>query len=235
MPTVVSRISVADSGCQVRSRCSSSSWGRRRMMASIIISTYSAMGSENTPLALVISKPRSDAAGMSTRSTPAVAEWTHARRGARTRMRSNVAAGKGPRSITSMSSRGPSASPSSDIVTSRDPGAAARMRSRSASRYRADRMGVSAMAAGTPLGPVPGIRSPAPGRSDARPLPKASGHDPLDPSARLIHLGIRRQRRGAVPQMADGQRRHPLRTHPTRNARPGGIAPSSGPDRSAGR
>ena len=60
----------AGSGCQVRSRWSSSSWGSRRMMARIIISTYSAMGSEKTPRALVMIRPRPAAAGVSTRSTP---------------------------------------------------------------------------------------------------------------------------------------------------------------------
>ncbi len=133
-PTVMSRISVAESGCHVRSRWSSSSSGSRRMVARIIIITYSAMGSEKTPRALVMTSPRLAAAGTSSRSTPAVAEWTHVRRGARARMRSKVAAGSGPRSITSTSSSDPSARPSSEMVTSRAPGAAAEMRSRSVSR-----------------------------------------------------------------------------------------------------
>ena len=56
MPTVTSRISRPASGCQVRSRWSSSSCGSRRLTARIIISTYSAMGSEKTPRALVMSR-----------------------------------------------------------------------------------------------------------------------------------------------------------------------------------
>ena len=59
MPTVTSRSSVPSSGCQVRSRWSSSSWGRRRLTARIIIRTYSAMGWLKTPRALVTTRPRS--------------------------------------------------------------------------------------------------------------------------------------------------------------------------------
>ena len=62
-PTVTSLISRPSSGCHVLSRCSSSSCGSRRLTARIIISTYSAIGSLNTPRALVIARPRSSAAG----------------------------------------------------------------------------------------------------------------------------------------------------------------------------
>ena len=96
-------ISRPSSGCHVRSRCSSSSCGSRRLMARIIISTYSAIGSLNTPRALVMAMPRSRAAGVSTRSTPAVAEWTHISCGQRLSSRSKMTCGIGPRSSTSTS------------------------------------------------------------------------------------------------------------------------------------
>jgi hypothetical protein len=98
------------------------------------IITYSAIGSEKTPRALVIESPRSNAAGVSTRSTPAVAEWTHFSFGQRAIRRSNTRAGIGPRSSTSTSASSPSARPSSETLTSRLPGAAAAIRSRSAWR-----------------------------------------------------------------------------------------------------
>ena len=79
MPTVTSRSSAPSSGCHVRSRWSSRSWGSRRLTARIIIRTYSAIGRLNTPRALVTTRPRSRAAGVSARSTPDVAEWTQAR------------------------------------------------------------------------------------------------------------------------------------------------------------
>ncbi len=44
MPTVTSRSSRASSGCQVRSACSSISWGSRRQTARIMSITYSAIG-----------------------------------------------------------------------------------------------------------------------------------------------------------------------------------------------
>ena len=134
MPTVTSRSSAPSSGCHVRSRCSSSSWGSRRLTARIIISTYSAIGRLNTPRAFVTIRPRSREAGVSARSTPDVAEWTHFRRGARASSRSNASELSQPRSITSTSSSGPSARPSTDTVTSRAPGAAARISSRSRDR-----------------------------------------------------------------------------------------------------
>ena len=134
IPTVTSRSSAPSSGCQVRSRCSSRSCGSRRLTARIIISTYSAIGRLKTPRALVTTMPRSRAAGVSARSTPDVAEWTHDRRGARTRMRSNASELSQPRSITSTSSSDASARPSAETVTIRAPGAAARMRSRSRAR-----------------------------------------------------------------------------------------------------
>ena len=134
IPTVTSRSSVPSSGCQVRSRWSSSSCGSRRLTDRIIIRTYSAIGRLKTPRALVTTTPRSRAAGVSARSTPEVAEWTQLRRGARTRMRSNASELSQPRSITSTSSSGPSARPSTETMTRRAPGAAARMRSRSRDR-----------------------------------------------------------------------------------------------------
>ena len=59
IPTVTSRSSAPSSGCQVRSRCSSSSCGSRRLTARIIIRTYSAIGRLNTPRAFVTTRPRS--------------------------------------------------------------------------------------------------------------------------------------------------------------------------------
>ena len=59
MPTVTSRSSRAASGCQVRSRWSSSSSGRCRATARTISITYSAMGRLKTPRALVMIRPRS--------------------------------------------------------------------------------------------------------------------------------------------------------------------------------
>ena len=134
IPTVTSRSSAPSSGCQVRSRCSSRSCGSRRLTARIIIRTYSAIGRLNTPRALVTTRPRSRAAGVSARSTPEVAEWTQLRRGARARSRSKASELSQPRSITSTSSTGPSARPSTETMTSRAPGAAARIRSRSRDR-----------------------------------------------------------------------------------------------------
>ena len=49
--------------------------------ARIIIITYSAIGREKTPRAFVITSAALADAGVSTRSTPAVAEWTQRRRG----------------------------------------------------------------------------------------------------------------------------------------------------------
>ena len=69
------------SGCHVRSRWSSRSWGSRRLTARIIIRTYSAIGRLKTPRAFVMTMPRARPAGVRTRSTPADAEWTQARRG----------------------------------------------------------------------------------------------------------------------------------------------------------
>ena len=117
MPTVTSRSSAPSSGCHVRSRCSSRSWGSRRLTARIIIRTYSAIGLEKTPRAFVMTSPRSRPAGVRTRSTPADAEWTHARRGARARRRSKASAESQPRSSTSTSSSGPSARPSVETLT----------------------------------------------------------------------------------------------------------------------
>ena len=134
IPTVTSRSSAPSSGCHVRSRCSSRSCGSRRLTARIIITTYSAMGRLNTPRALVTTSPRSSAEVVSARSTPEVAEWTQLRRGARARIRSNASELSQPRSITSTSSTGPSARPSTETVTIRAPGAAVRMRSRSRER-----------------------------------------------------------------------------------------------------
>ena len=134
MPTVTSRSSRDSSGCHVRSACSSRSWGRRRDTARIISITYSAIGRENTPRALVMIKPRSRLAGVRTRSTPAVAECTQRSAGARARMRSKVSAGSRPRSMTSTSSSAPSGWPSNPIVTMRAPGAAARIASTSRAR-----------------------------------------------------------------------------------------------------
>ena len=71
MPTVMSRSSAPSSGCHVRSRCSSRSWGSRRLMARIIMSTYSAIGRLKTPRAFVMTRPRDRPAGVRTRSTPA--------------------------------------------------------------------------------------------------------------------------------------------------------------------
>ena len=70
------------------------------------------------------------AAGVNTRSTPAVAEWTHISCGQRLSSRSKIDCGIGPRSNTSTSVRSPSARPSSDTVTMREPGAASAMRAR---------------------------------------------------------------------------------------------------------
>jgi len=100
-------------------------------MASTIIITYSAIGALKTPLALVMTIPRSIAAGVNARSTPAVAEWTQVRFGARLRSRSKASVLSQPRRRTSTSSTGPSARPSTDIVTIRDPGAAAWILTRS--------------------------------------------------------------------------------------------------------
>ena len=108
--------------------------GSFRLTARIIIITYSAIGRENTPRAFVITIPRSRAAGVSARSTPADAEWTQARRGARARSRSNASAESQPWSSTSTSSTGSSARPSTDSVTIWAPGAAALIRSRSPDR-----------------------------------------------------------------------------------------------------
>ena len=134
MPTVTSRISSPSSGCQVRSRCSSSSPGNRRLMASTIIITYSAIGREKTPRALVIVRPRASAPGVRTRSTPAEAEWTQRRPGQRAISRSKTSAGSQPRSSTSTSPRSSSAIPSGETPTRRVPGAASRIRSRSLAR-----------------------------------------------------------------------------------------------------
>jgi len=103
-------------------------------MARIIISTYSAIGRLNTPRALVTTSPRSLAAGVRARSTPEVAEWTQLIRGARASSRSNASELSQPRSMTSTSSTGPSARPSTETMTSLAPGAAARIRSRSRAR-----------------------------------------------------------------------------------------------------
>ncbi len=134
MPRVVSRSSRPSSGCQVRSAASSRSCGRRRFTASTIISTYSAIGRLKTPRAFVIVRPRVCPAGVRRRSMPAAAEWTQRRSGARARRRSNASAASQPWRSTSTSSIGPSASPSREIVTIRDPGAAARMAARSSAR-----------------------------------------------------------------------------------------------------
>ena len=134
MPTVTSRSSAPSSGCHVRSCWRSRSCGSRRLTDRIIISTYSAIGRLNTPRAFVTTTPRSRAAGVRAPSTPDVAECTHASCGARASSRSNASGFSQPRSMTSTSSTGPSARPSTDTVTNRAPGAAARIRSRSRDR-----------------------------------------------------------------------------------------------------
>ena len=197
IPTVTSRSSAPSRGCHVRSRCSSRSCGSRRLTARIIIRTYSAMGRLNTPRAFVTTSPRSRAAGVSARSTPDVAEWTQDSRGARTNNRSNASEVSHPRSITSTSSSGPSARPSTDTVTIRAPGAAARIRSRSRDRYRADRMGLRAMAVGAPPGPLPGpaprvaVMRRAPGRSSDRAprSPHRAVASPVRPTGGSGHHG----------------------------------------------
>ena len=55
-------------------------------MARHIITTYSAIGREKTPRALVTVRPRSRTAGVATRSTPAEKEWIHSSFGARPTM-----------------------------------------------------------------------------------------------------------------------------------------------------
>src|SRR3972149_454078 len=127
--------------------------------------TCSAIGRVKTPRAFVTRIPRSRAAGGSARSTPEVAEWTQVRRGARATRRSKASELSQPRRTTSTSSTGPSARPSTDRLTIRAPGAAARIRSRAPARIRADRIGLTrATAAGTPPGPLPG-----PGDAAGRP------------------------------------------------------------------
>ena len=64
----------------------------------------------------------------------AVAEWTQRRLGHRASTRSKLALRSGPRSRTSTSSRVSSERPSSETLTRRAPGAAARIRARSSSR-----------------------------------------------------------------------------------------------------
>ena len=96
--------------------------------------TYSAIGRLKTPRPFVMVRPRARPAGVMRRSTPAAAEWTQRRWGARARSRSYASAASQPWSRTSTSSIGPSASPSRDRVTIRDPGAAARMVARSSAR-----------------------------------------------------------------------------------------------------
>ncbi len=119
---------VPRSGCQVRSRCSSSSWGRRRAMARHIITTYSAIGRLKTPRALVTVSPRSRTAGVATRSTPAENEWIHSSRGARPMTWSRTEAGTPPRSSTRAAPSAASASswtrPSREMATTRAPGTA---------------------------------------------------------------------------------------------------------------
>jgi hypothetical protein len=227
---VTSRSSAPSRGCQVRSRCSSSSCGSRRLTARIIIITYSAMGRLKTPRALVITRPRSRLAGVRTRSTPADAEWTHARRGARASRRSKTSAERDPRSSASTSSSGPSARPSTETVTIRAPGAACRIHSRSRARHRADRIGLRAMAEGTPSGPAPGPAAPwtarstrvtrppsirrSPGPSRAAPIGMAPRSRPAPEATPARPTGV-----AARPRLAPGR-------WPRRTARPSDTAPS---------
>ena len=135
MPTVTSRSSTPGSGCQVRSRCSSSSCGSRRATARTIISTYSAMGRLKTPRALVMTRPRSracrgqDALDAGRRRVDP-AQVRAARQQAVEDAAPAAARAGSPRRRRAPRRRGPPARP----PRSGCPGAAARMRSRSAGR-----------------------------------------------------------------------------------------------------
>ena len=94
MPTVTSRSSRPRAAATSARAAARGAAGSRRLTARIIIRTYSAIGRMKTPRALVTTMPRSRAAGVSARSTPDVAEWTQARRGARARSRSNASRAK---------------------------------------------------------------------------------------------------------------------------------------------
>ena len=228
MPTVTSRSSRASSGCHVRSACSSSSCGSRRAAARIISSTYSAIGRENTPRAFVITMPRARDAGVSTRSTPAVAEWTQRSCGARARIRSKVSAGSRPRSITSTSSSGPSGWPSNadrDEARARAPrrgclevaGTVARRQDRASARSPS----------GRPPGPLPGpgrpVRTPRsrPARpvSWLRPIRCTQSAGPVD-LVRSSAASPGRPTAGAGRRPRRGARSRP------RSPRPYGTAPS---------
>src|SRR3974390_1322650 len=161
--------------------------------------TYSATGRLNTPRALVITSPRARLQGVRTRSPPADAEWTQRSAGARARIRSNVSAGSRPRSITSTSSSGPSGCPSKPIVTRRGPGAAAALASRSRTRYRPPRIGVSAIADGAPPCPAPGPGALEPS-SVPRPSLLAPATQPRNPGRRPLQLLGRWQRLRTLPQ-----------------------------------
>ncbi len=117
IPTVSSDSSRPRSGCQVRSRWSSSSCGSRRAVARITITRYSAIGRLNTPRALVTTTPRERASGVATFSTPAETEWIHRRSGAWPSRWSRTEAGIEPRSSTSASASVASGSARSSACT----------------------------------------------------------------------------------------------------------------------
>ena len=126
MPIVSSDSSRPRSGCHVRSRCSSRSCGRRRAIASDIITTYSAIGRLKTPRAFVTVSPRSRTTDVVTRSTPAEAEWIQRRRAERVTTWSSTDAGTEPSRSTSaslkaVSSASPWMRPSAAICAQRTP------------------------------------------------------------------------------------------------------------------
>ncbi len=119
-PTVMSRSSRASSGCQVRSRWSSSSSRQlsrdgqdhqQHVLGDGPAEDAAGVGDDQATLAA--------AWGVRTRSTPAVAECTQRRLGQRASRRSKTGAGSGPRRRTSTSSSAASARPSSETVTMR--------------------------------------------------------------------------------------------------------------------
>ncbi len=117
-------------------------------MARHIITTYSAIGREKTPRALVTVRPRSRTAGVATRSTPAENEWIHSSFGARPTMWSSTEAGTPPRSSTRAEASAASASswtsPSRDIWTTRTPGTAS-SRAACSAESGAPKIGVARM------------------------------------------------------------------------------------------
>ena len=229
MPTVTSRSSAPSSGCHVRSRWSSSSWGSRRLTARIIISTYSAIGRLKTPRALVMTRPRCPAGrrqhALDARPTPSgprpaaapgrAAGRTHrppaSRAGAPRRRRAGRRPGPRSRPLTirAPGRRGADPLEVADPVAGRQDRASGRSppARRPAGRGPARRVG-------RPVRLEPGAGVP-PRRS-----PRHPAEDPGDPALGRLDLAVARQRLRAVPEAGQGRRPRPVRRWPARTARP---------------